>query len=341
MTEAANGASRAIAWEYGVMRVERRGAMLAPVLFVLPDGRQVAPFQVAPWFSEPAAQALPGLMARLRGDWPCIPFGFDVDRHPFRNWPGSRAADAVDEGHGFGANHDWTFAEDRSDALSLFINYPQSHPIARVERRIRPDPSGPAIDVELTVHPRRDCQLPVGVHPTFRLPSAPGSFEIALDSRTRIATFPGELDASAIFLPGQFAEISSVPLKRGGALDIRRIPFAENTEELVQILDAGGVILLRNHHEGYAVSLSWNASDFPSALLWLSIRGRTLEPWRGRHLALGVEPVCSAFDLGTAISEAVNPLNASGVRTVHAFEAGKAWTARYRFVIEALGDSRG
>ena len=43
----------ALSWEYGVLSVERRGAMLAPALFVLPDGRQVAPFQVAPWFSEP------------------------------------------------------------------------------------------------------------------------------------------------------------------------------------------------------------------------------------------------------------------------------------------------
>jgi hypothetical protein len=334
MTDPGYSASRAIAWEYGVVSVDRRGGMLAPALFVLPNGRQVAPFHVAPWFSEPAAQTLSGLMPRLRGDWPCIPFGFDVDRNPFMDWPGSRAANAVDEGHGFGANHDWTFAEDRPGALSLFIDYPQSHPIARLERRIRPDPSGPAIDVELTVHPRRDCRLPVGVHPTFRLPSATGTFEIALDSKTRIATFPGELDASAIFSPGQFAEISRVPLKRGGTLDIRRIPFAENTEELVQVLDAGGGVLLRNDLEGYAVRLSWNANDFPSVLLWLSNRGRTFEPWRGRHLALGVEPVCSAFDLGAAISEATNPLNARGVRTVHAFRAARAWTARYRFVVE-------
>jgi hypothetical protein len=166
-------------------------------------------------------------------------------------------------------------------------------------------------------------------------------FEITLDSSTRIATFPGEVDASAIFLPGQFANISNVPLKRGGTLDIRRIPFADNTEELVQVLDAAGGILLRNHQEGYAVRLSWNAGDFPSFLLWLSNRGRTFEPWRGRHLALGVEPVCSAFDLGTAISQAANPLNERGIATVHAFEAGKAWTTRYRFLAEALEDDRG
>jgi hypothetical protein len=48
MTDLGYGASRAIAWEYGIVSVDRRGGMLAPALFVLPDGRQVAPFQVAP-----------------------------------------------------------------------------------------------------------------------------------------------------------------------------------------------------------------------------------------------------------------------------------------------------
>ena len=191
----------ALGWEYGVLSVERRGAMLAPALFVLPDGRQVAPFQVAPWFSEPIAQELQGLMRRLRGEWTCLPFGFDVDRPGFDEWPASRAADAIDEGHGFGANNDWTLSDDRPDALSLFIDYPQAHPIARLERRIVPDPASPAIDIELTVHPRRDCRLPIGAHPTFRLPATPGGFEIELDADTEVATYPGDVDSSAISSP--------------------------------------------------------------------------------------------------------------------------------------------
>ena len=94
--------------------------MLAPALFVLPDGRQVAPFQVAPWFSEPIAQELQGLMPRLRGEWPCLPFGFDIDRPGFDEWPASRAADAIDEGHGFAANNDWTLSDASSRrALAL------------------------------------------------------------------------------------------------------------------------------------------------------------------------------------------------------------------------------
>ena len=125
MTDLRAPTACALAWEYGFVSVERRGAMLAPALFVLPDGRQIAPFQVAPWFCEPIAQELRGLMPRLRGDWPCVPFGFDIDRQGFDEWPPSRASCAIDEGHGFGANHDWTLSDDRSGALSLFIEYPK------------------------------------------------------------------------------------------------------------------------------------------------------------------------------------------------------------------------
>jgi hypothetical protein len=336
MTDLHRPTACALAWEFGVVSVERRSAMLAPALFVLPDGRQIAPFQVAPWFCEPIAQELQGLMPRLRGDWPCVPFGFDIDRQGFDEWPPSRATGAIDEGHGFGANHDWTLSDDSPGALSLFIEYPQAHPIASLDRRITPDPTGPAVDIELTVHPRRDCRLPIGVHPTFRLPATPGSFEIELDAGTDVATFPGDLDASAIFEPGRFAPAAAIPLKRGGTRDIRRVPFDEQTEELVQVLRGSGVTL-GNHVERYAINLAWSADEFPSFLLWFSNRGRQLDPWRGRHLALGVEPVCSAFDLGTAISSSPNPLNARGIRTAQDFVAGKSWTARYRIAVEGLG----
>lgn len=314
---------RGLAWDYGVLSVERRGGMLGPVLFVLPDGRQIAPFAVAPWFAEPEARGLPGLMRRLRAEGPCVPSGFDEDRPARFGWPASHAAEAIDEGHGLGSNHDWAFADERGGSVAPRIDYPADHPIARLERRILPGLGAPAIDLELTVHPCRDCLLPVGVHPTFRLPQEPGGFEIAIDAQTEIATCPGDLDASSILVPGQFAPVSAVPLRAGGTLDIRKLPLPVNAEEVVQVLDGRGAMRLRNRAEGYDVRLSWNAEDFPSCLLWLSNRGRTFEPWSGRHLALGVEPVCSAFDLGTAISSGSNPLSARGIATARSFEAGK------------------
>ena len=80
---------RGLGWEHGALAVQRLGAMLAPLTFVLADGRQVTPLQVAPWAGEPGAEDLPGILRRLRGEWPCVPFGYSV---PGEGWPADWAA---------------------------------------------------------------------------------------------------------------------------------------------------------------------------------------------------------------------------------------------------------
>ncbi len=62
---------------------------------------------------------------------------------------------------------------------------------------------------------------------------------------------------------------------------------------------------------------------FPSCLLWLSNRGRTAYPWNGRHLAIGIEPVCAPFDLGVQhANNPKSPLLTAQHRIVHRFRAG-------------------
>ena len=50
---------RALAWPHGVLAVQSLGAMLAPITFILADGRQVSPMQVAPWPDEPGRRQPP------------------------------------------------------------------------------------------------------------------------------------------------------------------------------------------------------------------------------------------------------------------------------------------
>ena len=80
---------RGLGWAHGALAVQRLGAMLAPVTFLLADGRQVSPMHVAPWADEPEAEALPGILRRLRGEWPCVPFGYSV---PADGWPAEWAS---------------------------------------------------------------------------------------------------------------------------------------------------------------------------------------------------------------------------------------------------------
>ena len=42
--------------------------------------------QVAPWADEPDSAALPGILQRLRGEWPCVPFGRTAAPWNGRHW---------------------------------------------------------------------------------------------------------------------------------------------------------------------------------------------------------------------------------------------------------------
>ena len=69
MHDHSDNPARAIVWKHGVLSVESLGGMLGPTAFVLPDGRQVSPFQIAPWAQEQSSEPLPGILQRLRGEW--------------------------------------------------------------------------------------------------------------------------------------------------------------------------------------------------------------------------------------------------------------------------------
>ncbi|HVL19853.1 MAG TPA: hypothetical protein VM422_02520, partial [Amaricoccus sp.] len=240
-----------------------------------------------------------------------------------------------------GSNHHWRWLDSLEDELALAIDYPPAHPIAGLRRWLRPVDGEPAIDFGLAIEPRRDCRLPIGLHPVFRLPATPGAARLDV-SAIAAHTFPGQVDPSAIFAPGRISpDWHAVPLLDGATLDPASLPLAQRAEDLLQLSQAGGHAELRNLAEGYRVRLDWNAGHFPDLLLWFSNRGRQHPPWNGRHLAIGVEPVCSAFDLGTEISASPNPIDAGGRPTAHAFKAGEILESRYRVAVDALGDGWG
>lgn len=282
-----------LGWDHGLIAVDRFGGRLGPALFVLPDGRQIAPLAVAPWFGENVD--IP-LFHRLRGEWPCVPFGKDV-------------------GHGYSASRDWDVLEHSDSCIRLAIAYPADHPIKRLERIIRPLPDRPAIDLELFIEARQDCRLPIGLHPTL----GAGPWFIDLPPETSVVT-PASI----------MAPIAKLPTSDGAVIDARHFPPDLPTEELLQVPEMNGHVGLVNKAESYRLDLTWNAAHFPSLLLWISHRALTMPPWNGRTTMLGVEPVCSAFDLGTAASQGANPINARGTATTLALRAGETFRTQYR-----------
>ncbi|MBB5753741.1 hypothetical protein [Prosthecomicrobium pneumaticum] len=331
---------RGLGWEFGSLTVQRHAAMLAPVTFVLADGRQAAPMQIAPWAYEPGAERIAAVERKLRGDWPCLPFGYAAAPEGFpAEWAAlMQPAEAHDLPHGYASNHGWTWQEAPAGSLALAIDIPDPDPIRRMERTVTPDPSAPAVDITLTVHARRPCRLPLGLHPTFRLPARPGGARIEPGAFDHGLTYLRSVDdATPVFAANQrFTDLSAVPGIDGGTVDAAAVPLAAPTEELLQLNGIDGSVALAYPDEGFRVRLSWQKEHLPSLLLWMSNRGRKFHPWNGRHVALGIEPICSPFGLGPAVAAADNPIARSGTPTAIAFDPDTPFVTRYRIAAEPL-----
>lgn len=332
------------AWDRGEAEVQSLGAMLGPVQFRLDDGREVQPFAVAPWSDDRSAAhaALPPLLKRLRGEWPCVPFGMP---EPPPNLPAGWLPERIETRgygshfHGYSSNADWTLVDLEPNGIELQLTYPEDHPVEQVSRTIRSVAGRARIEMEFVIVTRRAAQLPIGLHPVFSLPKVPGSAVLRFGAEARISTYPIAVEpgVSRLLPSVEDAPIRDVPTAEEGALDLSRLPLPFDTEELVLVTDHGGEAVLTLIDAGYSARLMWNPDDFVSCMLWLSNRGRSAYPWNGRFEAIGIEPVTAPFDLGTdAAANSDNPLSRRGIRTARSFEAGERWTTRYAIELSGL-----
>ena len=326
--------ARTLTWDGGAATMEPLGGMVAPLRLRLPDGRWVEPLSIAPWAGEALPPDAPGILRGLRGDFPCVPFGTG-DAGPLApRWAGVPHAP---EGppHGAAANGNWQVTA-AADHLSARFEGPGDGPVAALEQELRP--AGPGrVALELTIHPRRDCRLPLALHPIFRLSATPGGTRLDPGAPGPVWTHPTEAGEDPCPLaPDSVApDLAHLPGRDGGTLDFSHLPLSQPAESRLLIPHASGRFTLHHAPEGWSVTLEWDRAILPSVMLWVSNRGRTAPPWNGRHLALGVEPCAAAFDLGTAASVGQTPLSRAGVATAVALTAGQPLVIRHTIAVAA------
>jgi hypothetical protein len=297
--------------------IQSLGAMLGPAWFKL-GAAEVQPFAIAPWADDSGDEyrSLPKLLQRMRGEWACVPFGME---RPATDLPSDWQPDIVvpvnPHPHGWSSNAQWEASIITEESIELTLAYPPSHPVRVLRRSIRASDESPRLDISLEIEVRTPCTLPIGVHPTFRLPLTPRRALVGLGGAARAWTSPVPLEP----LIARFrSDVRDVPVHQipliDGTEDITQLPLPYTAEEIVLVRACCGRALLSNLDERYAVTLLWDPDIFPACQLWLSNRGRTSYPWRGRFLALGIEPIRAAFDLGTGVSQnRLNPLWRAGV----------------------------
>ncbi len=319
-------------WDKGRARLASHGAMLTDFTAFLPDGRRVSPLHKPPWLDEPLPDGLPPLLMRLQGEWPCVPFGMAPEGPLAGDWAGfSLSPDPWP--HGYAANHAWQILPDGPSAARATICYPQGNPVQRLYRGVRAVDGEAALDFDLGIQMRRAAQLPIGVHPVFRLPEMVGQARMCLGGYDRVFGYPGDTGGAPAFEPHspfRFEDLTGLDF------DPLALPYPHASETLLLLSGTDGLFSLENHAEAYRVSLSWDPVIFPSLLLWISNCGRSAAPWNGRHLALGVEPVCSAFDLGSAISASENELTRAGIQTARMVIPSQTFSTHYRISVSPL-----
>jgi len=320
-----------LVWNHGKITVQPLGGMV-DVEFHLPSGKKVSSMYRAPWIGEPPATDQPEMIQRLRGDWFCVPFGAG---HPVPGlaprWKTKVEPEAGGLVHGYGAHNNWSILRLTPYEISIAIEYPQNHPIRKLERTIRPMPGERAVRFDLSVEPRDNVSLPIGIHPTFRMPPEPGSIRLEPGGFSFGLTYPGDFEPGAYALKPDalFDSIVKVQDRNLNPIDLSRLPLEGDSENLVQLCGVDGRFDLINEKEKYRIRLQWVPEHFPSCAIWISNRGRKYAPWNGRNLAVGIEPVCSAFELGTVVSKSPNPISESGIQTCISFKAGQVWRTQY------------
>ncbi len=322
----------------GWFEVQSLGGMAGPIVFEL-EGREVSPMFVAPWHNESAIMQEEPLFHSLRGEWPCVQFGGVqkvVNLHS--DWQLGQGVESEGGFHGYSANHHWKLLHQSAEEISIFIDYPDDHSIKRLTRTIRPSKSTAALEFELTVQTRADCRLPIGIHPTLKLPELSGSMELLPTPFRQGITFPGDYIAEGIHLKpnSTFASLKKV-MSKDNMIDLTHLPLAQPIECLVQLCGTEGYFEVAYSSEQYRLRLDWNPVHFPSCLIWISDRALTSYPWHSRTRIIGIEPVNSAFDLGRQVSMLNNPISEQGISTCMNFYAGQRWTTNYNMSVCPTG----
>lgn len=284
-----------IDWPHGSAELWSQGGLLGPVTLRLADGREVQPMFLAPWLNDPATAELPPLLRDLKGELPCAPFGRTDFPDGMAGWQQLDPGD--DWEHGYSSNQPWSLLDAGDRHIRIGIDYPAGSPIRRLEREVRAVAAAPALDISLTLFPRADTQVPVALHPTFRVP--PEGIDLRPGPFTRAVAYPvpAEPGVSRLTPNGTAPDLTSLPTA-DGTLDLSHLPLPIMTEELLQLQACQPPFSLYYRAEKVEVTLSWDQQLLPDVMLWVSNAGRAAFPWNSRNYALGVEPVNGTFDLG-------------------------------------------
>ena len=297
--------------------ITRTAGMMAPVTFFADSDSPIQPYHIAPWCNEGTAPDLIPLLAVLRGDFFCAPFGGNDE--PFD--------DVQYLPHGEAANETWDCVDvrDTVDGSAIHLTQTQKLRAGRIHKRIA------VVEGQSVVYSRHDLEgfdgpMCFGHHPNLYVPPEAGAGKLSFAPIRHAHTYvhpterPEERGYSILKPDAAIEDLTRCPTIDGETTDLTRYPSRRGYEDLVMLCAAEG---LRFGWTAFALpklGYVWFSLKDPrvlvSTLLWMSNGGRHMPPWNGRHVnVIGLEEITAFFHEGLASSAKKNFINEMGVPT--------------------------
>ncbi|HTW93191.1 MAG TPA: hypothetical protein VMD30_00255 [Tepidisphaeraceae bacterium] len=317
--------------------VTRTGGHLAPVIFDR-RGKKISPYSIAPWATERLPKNTLPLIAALRGDFFCLPFGGNTN-----SWHGEKHPV-----HGQTANANWKFRslQSQSGRHTLHLSLQTTVRQGAVDKFIT------LIDGHNAVYCRHVISgmtgpMPLGHHAMLKFPSASGGGVISTSRFIFGQVYPGQFEDPACggyssLRPGvEFDSLESVLTQSGSPADLSRYPARAGFEDLAMLIADPALPFAWTAAtlaaEGYVWFALKDAKILTSTVLWFSNGGRHYAPWNGRHRGvLGLEEITGHFHEGLAQSAEPNPLSDRGFVTAHQLSPGLPLTVNYIMAVAPI-----
>lgn len=324
--------------------VTKSGAHMAPVTFYRNDTAPIRPYYISPWQDENLDFSDCPILAPLRGDFFCLPFGGD----------GTPYMGELHPSHGETAVSPWSLRgiDSKGGVTSLELSLDTTIREGTVRRKISLVDGQNATYTQTTILGFKG-KTTFAHHAILAMPKEEKSLRISTSPIRFGMTCPhpfGNPDAGecqSLAIGAEFTDLSRVPtlLKDEPVTDCSSFPARRGYADLLQMFDQPG----NGNDPAWIAAVNtetrsiWYAfkdqAIMPSRLLWIENHGRHGSPWNGRNSCLGLEDACTFFDTGIAASVAPNVINQRGIPTFVDLNGRDSYTINYiQGVVRVSGD---
>lgn len=314
------------------LSITQQGGHMAPVTFYRNSRTPVSPYYISPWQEEGHREFPAQVLAPLRGDFFCLPFGGN----------GEAYKDEKHEPHGETATALWDLNEVRTDPSGSTLVLKMNTQIRKgtVTKKLHINNSENVIYSTHTIEGFAG-KVPLGHHATLAMPEEMDVFHIFHSpiefGMTNAGLFsnPENREYQQLAIGAKFASLDAVPSIYADSdnLNVGRLPREKGYADLFQIIQKQGDepawIAALNTKENWMWFSIKDQSLLRSTVFWLENGGRHGFPWNGRNNCVGIEDVTAFFAEGLVPSMNENSLSQNGVMTSVSLSSQKPTHVHY------------